>query len=258
MILDEIVATKKREVEMLTASADRLYRQVENAPPCRDFFAALRNPHHCLAVIAEVKKASPSKGLIRADFHPPTIARSYQEGGADAISVLTDKRYFQGSLQYMTDVKREVELPVLRKDFIIHPLQLYEARAAGADAVLLIARILSTEQLAELYRLASDLGMDVLMEVHDEKDLVKVLPLEPKIIGINNRDLRTFQTDLATTARLLPSIPTGTLVISESGISTPEHIRWLAKQGVHGVLIGEHFMRQPNVSVAVRELMEIP
>lgn len=257
MILDDIVATKRQEVDALTDVASQLRKQAEHAPPCRDFFAALHRPKHRLAVIAEVKKASPSKGVIRADFHPPAIARAYQEGGADAVSVLTDQRYFQGQLQDLSDVKNAVDIPVFRKDFIIDPLQVYEARAAGADALLLIARILSPGRLAELHRLACELGMETLIEVHDEEELANVLPLKPKIIGINNRDLRTFRTDLQTTVRLLPHIPAGTLVISESGISTPEDIRWLAERGVHGVLVGEHFMRQPNLAAAVRELMEV-
>jgi len=256
MILDDIVATKKREVAALAAVAPQLFRLAAEAPPCRDFFAALKQPKHRLAVIAEVKKASPSKGIIRENFHPPDIAQSYQEGGADAVSVLTDRRYFQGKLEDLSEVKRAVSLPVFRKDFIIDPLQVYEARAAGADALLLIARILSPERLAELHRLARGLGMETLIEVHDEEDLAKALPLSPNIIGVNNRDLQTFRTDLETTLRLLPHIPKGTVVISESGIAKPADIRRLAEHGVHGVLVGEHFMRQPDLAAAVRELME--
>lgn len=257
MILDDIVAAKRQEVAALAAVAPQIYREAEAAPPCRDFLAALRRPKRRLAVIAEVKKASPFKGIIREDFHPAAIARAYQEGGADAVSVLTDRRYFQGKLQDLTDVKGAVDLPVFRKDFIIDPLQVYEARAAGADALLLIARILPSGRLAELHRLARALGMETLIEVHDEDDLAKALPLEPDIIGINNRDLRTFHTDVQTTIRLRPHIPEGVLVISESGIAGPDNIRRLADHGVHGVLVGEHFMRQADLAAAVRGLMEI-
>ncbi|MFO7263485.1 MAG: indole-3-glycerol phosphate synthase [Bacillaceae bacterium G1] len=257
MILDDILVTKRQEVAALHEVASQLRKQAEQAPPCRDFLAALKQPKRRLAIMAEVKKASPSKGLIRADFHPPAIAKAYEAGGADAISVLTDQTYFQGRLQDLTDVKNAVDIPVFRKDFIIDPLQIFEARAAGADALLLIARILAPQELAQLYRLATELGMGVLIEVHDEEEVARVLPLEPAIIGINNRDLHTFRADIQTTARLLPHIPPGTLVISESGISKPEDIRWLAELGVHGVLVGEHLMRQSDVAAAVRELMDV-
>jgi indole-3-glycerol phosphate synthase len=255
MILDKIVETKKQELAALYAIEPEVRRQAEQASACLDFIAALRNPNHRMAVIAEVKKASPSKGVIRQEFDPVAVAQAYEKGGADAISVLTDQQFFQGDLQYLTAIKKQVSVPVFRKDFIIDKLQVYQARAAGADALLLIAAILSDEQLSELYQLAQDLGMQALIEVHSKEELERVLPLAPKIIGINNRDLRTFHTDLATTARLLPYIPDDILVVSESGISTPEHIRWLSELGVRAVLVGEHLMRQQDLAAAIRELM---
>ena len=258
MILDKIVATKKQEVAALYVRESELRQKAEQASACLDFFAALSQPNRFMAVIAEVKKASPSKGVIRPDFDPLAIACSYQEGGADAISVLTDQQYFQGDLHYLTAIKERVNIPVFRKDFIIDTLQVYEARAAGADALLLIAAILSDSQLAELYRKAHQLGMQVLIEVHSKEELERVLPLQPKMIGINNRDLRTFHTDLETTARLLPHIPEDILVISESGIATAEDIRWLSEQGVRGVLVGEHLMRQQDLATAIQELMGTP
>lgn len=255
MILDKIVETKKQELAALYSNEAEIRRKAGQAPACLDFFKALCQPNHRMAVIAEVKKASPSKGVIRQDFDPIAIAQAYEKGGADAISVLTDQQFFQGDLQYLTAIKEQVRIPVFRKDFIIDQLQVYQARAAGADALLLIAAILSDGQLAELYQLAHHLGMQVLVEVHSEEELERVLPLEPKIIGINNRDLRTFRTDLETTARLLPYIPDDILVISESGISTPEHIRWLAELGVRAVLVGEHLMRQQDLTAAIGELV---
>lgn len=208
-----------------------------------------------MGLIAEVKKASPSKGLIRADFHPVEIAQAYERAGADCISVLTDKPYFQGSDAYLRRVQESVSCPVLRKDFTIDALQIYEARVIGADAVLLIAAILNDDQLREFMQLARDLGMDALVEVHDRRELERALTAGADFIGINNRDLRTFETSLEVSAKLLADIPDSVTKVSESGISKKEEIDWLYEAGADAVLVGEHFMRQPDVGAAVEALM---
>lgn len=209
-----------------------------------------------MGLIAEVKKASPSKGLIREDFDPVELARTYEAAGADCLSVLTDVQYFQGANEYLTQIRQAVNLPLLRKDFIIDPLQIYEARLIGADAVLLIAAILSKQQLKDYLQLARDLGMDALIEVHDRSELETVLELQDaSLIGVNNRNLHTFEVDLEHTRQLIDLMPKDVTIVSESGISSPEDIKWLASIGAHAVLIGEHFMRQPDVGAAVHHLM---
>ena len=204
-------------------------------------------------MIAEVKKASPSKGLIRADFDPEAIARSYESAGASAISVLTDEKFFQGSLDYLKLVKRTVSLPVLRKDFIIDAYQVFEARTAGADAILLIVAALPHDSLTALMNCASELGMDQLVEVHDESELETALEVGAPLIGINNRNLRTFEVTLDTTARLLPMIPRAKTV-SESGIFTRRDMVSLGAMGVDAVLIGEALMRQDDIQAKLAEL----
>ncbi|RJE90050.1 indole-3-glycerol phosphate synthase TrpC [Paenibacillus sp. 1011MAR3C5] len=260
MFLDKIVATKQAEVEALSASFHLSEYEgiIDAMPACRGFESALLSNRRKrgMGLITEVKKASPSKGLIREDFEPAALARAYESAGADCISVLTDRDYFQGSNDYLKLVKQSVDIPLLRKDFIIDFRQIYEARIIGADAVLLIAAILTKGQLEEFHDLAKSLGMDVLVEVHDAAELETVLELDKAtLIGINNRDLRSFVTDLATTEKLIGMIPQNVTIISESGIASRRDMDYLQSVGAHGVLIGEHFMRQPDVSNAVRALM---
>jgi indole-3-glycerol phosphate synthase len=260
MYLERIVETKRREVARLKerTTAAALEREIAGLPACRGFARALADGRRrSIGLIAEVKKASPSKGLIRPDFDPVAIARAYAEAGADCLSVLTDKDYFQGDNAYLTAVREAVGLPVLRKDFIIDPIQMLEARCIGADAVLLIAAILTADELQAFHRLARDLGMDALIEVHDERELEAALSLEPvpALIGINNRNLHTFVTDLAVTERLIRLIPPGVTVVSESGIAGADDLAYLKRIGAHAVLIGEYFMRRDDVGRAVVELM---
>ena len=259
MFLDTIVATKRREVELLSSqfNLQEYERRIAELQPCRGFEKAVsERRQRPLGLIAEVKKASPSKGLIREDFDPVGLAKIYEAAGADCISVLTDVDYFQGSPAYLTAVSEAVKVPLLRKDFIIDYRQIYEARTMGADAVLLIAAILTAEQLSEYDTLARSLGMDVLVEVHDQQELTTVLEIgQATLIGVNNRDLRSFVTDLKTTERLIGMMPKHATVISESGIASPEDIAYLSGIGAHGVLIGESFMRQPDVRQAVDTIM---
>jgi indole-3-glycerol phosphate synthase len=257
MILDKIVATKKKEVEELRQgfSIKNMENIIAGLPPCRGFKQALVKSRRKMGLIAEVKKASPSKGLIRADFEPVELARSYESAGADCISVLTDKTYFQGSSAYLRRVRDHVTLPVLRKDFTIDEIQVYESRVIGADAVLLIVAILNDDELKHLLQLTRDLGMDALVEVHDCDELERALEVGADLIGINNRDLRTFETTLDTSAQLLQKIPDTVTKVSESGISERKQIEWLYDAGADAVLVGEHFMRQPDVALAVEQLM---
>ena len=215
----------------------------------------MKNEEGKISVIAEIKKASPSFGVIRKDFNPLEFALSFEQNGASAISVLTDEKYFQGTLDILKEVKQSVSIPVLRKDFIIDEYQIIEARAAAADAILLIAAILNTAELKKLYSLAQELKMDVLFELHNEEDILKALQVKPRIIGINNRNLKTFKTDLAHTKNLKSKIrfPHQCLV-SESGIKTKEDIEYLRSIGVNAVLVGEMLMRHSNPGEALKEL----
>ena len=208
-----------------------------------------------IQLIAEVKKASPSKGVIRQDFDPVAIAGTYERNGAGAISVLTDERFFQGSIEYLAAIKSCCQIPLLRKDFIFDPRQVVEARVYGADFILLIAAILSTDELRDLMRRANELFLGVLLEVHDEEDIKKALKVKPAMIGINNRDLKTFQVNIQTTLRLFPLVPDGTIVISESGINSRDDVLRLEDAGIDGLLIGEAFMREEDIGKKVRELM---
>jgi indole-3-glycerol phosphate synthase len=222
--------------------------------PARGFAHALKGDRR--RIIAEVKKASPSKGLIRADFDPVSIARGYAAGGASAISVLTEERFFQGSLTHMEAIHGAVEVPLLRKDFTLDPYQIVEAKSYGADAVLLIAAMLDTPRMRELRAQAGALGMDSIVEVHTETELAAAVEVGAEAIGINNRDLKTFAVDLSTTERLAPLVPSGIPVVCESGIDSPEQIRRIEKCGIHVFLIGESLMRAPEPGKKLRELLE--
>jgi indole-3-glycerol phosphate synthase len=252
MILDTIVARKKEEVAALKIRGIAV-PDLEIPSP-RGFIRALTD-FAGVAVIAEAKKASPSKGVIRADFDPVAIARSYQAGGAQVLSVLTDVDFFQGSLAYIPAVRAAVALPVLRKDFIIDPLQIREARAYGADAILLIAAILETSQIQEYQALACELGMDALVEVHDEAEVEKAVAAGSRLIGINNRDLRDFSMDLNTTFRLQKMIPAKIPLVSESGIRDHQDMQRLAEHGIRAALVGETLMRAADPAEALRALI---
>ena len=225
------------------------------APPARDFYAALQQAG--VSLIAECKKASPSKGLLMSKYNAALLASSYEKAGAAAISVLTDGRHFQGSLADLRDVRQQVKIPVLRKDFIFHPYQVYEARAAGADAILLIAAVLGDHDLNELQALAHQLGMGVLVEVHTEEELHRMLalPQRPRLIGINNRNLQTFEVDFENTARLRRLIPPEVLVVGESGLKTTADVQKMAEIGVDGILVGETFVKSKNAFQKAQEFV---
>ncbi|MFN0315609.1 MAG: indole-3-glycerol phosphate synthase TrpC [Burkholderiales bacterium] len=257
-ILDRILATKRAEVEAAQrstplAALELLARQV---PPPRDFLGAMQSKIAAgrAAVIAEIKKASPSKGLLRPDFRPAEIARSYETHGAACLSVLTDKDYFQGSLEYLQQARAACSLPVLRKDFMIDAYQVFEARAMGADCILLIVAALDLPHMLELERVAGSLGMAVLVEVHDATELEAGLQLRTPLLGINNRNLRTFETKLETTLDLLGRIPQGRLVVTESGIATPEDVQRIRRHGVNAFLVGESFMRAADPGAELQRL----
>ncbi len=254
-ILDEIVAAKLREVETSRRAVPEaeLERRAAAVPPARDFTAAVGRPG-TVNVIAEVKKASPSAGVIRPDFDPVAIATTYERHGAAAVSVLTDPGFFQGSLADLTAVRRAVGLPVLRKDFVLERYQLLEARAAGADAALLIAECLPGGRLGELQREAEALGLHTLVELHDAEELPRVLDCGARVIGVNNRDLRTFVTRLEHTLELLPRIPADRVVVSESGIRTNADLERLGAAGARAVLVGESLMRSADVGAALDAL----
>jgi indole-3-glycerol phosphate synthase len=254
-ILDKIVANKRREVE---AARERLpekelERRLPSAPPVRSFRRALEAPGE-IQIIAEVKKASPSAGVLRHDFDPVAIAQIYERHGAACISVLTDGPFFQGSLSDLASIRAAVACPLLRKDFILHPYQLLEARVAGTDAILLIAEILKNEELAELLGQAEDLGLEALVELYDAENLTRVLDSGARLIGINNRDLRTFVTRLDHTLELASQVPPDCCLVSESGIRNRQDILRLAAVGVKAVLIGETLMRAGDIGAELDEL----
>jgi indole-3-glycerol phosphate synthase len=258
MILDQIVADNKLELEIRKGSfpLEELRRIALEQPPPLDFASALRGER--VQLIAEVKKASPSRGVIRSDFNPVEIAQTYASNGASAISVLTEARYFQGSLNHLRDIREALgskRLPLLRKDFIHDPYQIYESRAYGADSLLLIVAILNPEKLEELFWLSHELGMSCLVEVHNEAELEIALRRQARIIGINNRDLRTFTVDLATTKQLRPFIPPGRIVVSESGIKNRDDMEKLRKWHVDAVLIGESLLSAPDITAKMKELL---
>jgi indole-3-glycerol phosphate synthase len=257
-ILDRILATKAEEVA--AAKRSRPYVEVEAAARAalrpRDFEGALRAQIASgrSAVIAEIKKASPSRGVLRAHFDPPAIARSYEAAGAACLSVLTDRQYFQGAPEFLTAARGACSLPVLRKDFIVDEYQIAEARALGADAILLIVAALDDPRLAALEACARDFGMAVLVEVHDGAELQRALRLETPLIGVNNRNLRTFDVSLATTLDLLAQVPGDRLVITESGIRSPADVATMRAHGVHAFLVGEAFMRADDPGAALAAL----
>lgn len=260
MILDQIMAHKREEVALrkTLVSQSLLAERAKLQPPALNLVEVLRQPG--VGLIAEVKRASPSKGILRLDIDPAALALSYAQNGAVAISVLTDERFFQGGLSDLVAVKNALareghSLPALRKDFILDQYQVYEARACGADVVLLIAAALEPEVLADLLALTHELGMEALVEVHDGKELDQVLPLHPRVVGINNRDLRTFRVDLNTTLELRPRIPREMLVVSESGVRGPDDVRRLAEAGVNAMLVGERLVTAKDVGSVVQKLV---
>lgn len=256
-ILEQIVATKQVEVAALRVRARELEVRAVAAPAARAFEMALR-AGPSVAVIAEFKRRSPSAGVLRDGVGSADIAHSYARAGASALSVLTDTEYFGGTLADLTSARAAVSIPVLRKDFIVDPLQVLEARAAGADAVLLIVRILSVMQLAALHAFVLSLGMAAVVEVHDSQELDRALRAEARIIGVNNRDLATFKTDLNVVVRLARQLPADRLLVAESGIRTAEDVDRLAQSGVQAVLVGEAFMRAPDVEAAASALVGRP
>ncbi len=255
-ILEQIVADKLCEIAAAKSRVpvEQLREALAPAPPPRDFFAAL-DGQGTIRLIAEVKKASPSKGVIREDFHPVDIAKTYQAHGAACISVLTDGPHFQGSLDYLRQIRAAVDLPVLRKDFIIDSYQVIEARAAGADAVLLIAECLDDRQLRTLHDEIVALGMTPLVELYEPANLPRVLAIGARLVGINNRDLRTFEVDLEHTIRMRREIPPDRRVVGESGIRTRAAVELLQNAGVDAMLVGETLMARPDIGAAVDELL---
>jgi indole-3-glycerol phosphate synthase len=262
MILDEILRHKRQELARARAlpggSDAELARRAEAAPLRPRGFAERLRAAPEPRIIAELKRRSPSRGEIRPDFDPLACARAYADGGAAALSVLTDERFFGGHLSYLEKLRTAVPLPLLRKDFVLEARQLDEARLAGADAVLLIAAALDRERLAALSARAAELGLDALVEVHDEAELDVALGAGARLLGINNRNLKTFETDLAVTERLAPRVPAGVLLVAESGIFAFQDLARLARAGAHAFLVGESLMRQPDLADALRALRRGP
>ena len=256
-ILGRIVEVKRGEVRQTLPRAPEIEARAKDAPPPRGFAAALRHPRE-VRLLAEVKRRSPSAGDIRPGADPVEVARAYQQGGAAALSVLTDRQFFGGDLDALSRVHQGVELPALRKDFLIDPVQVWEARAAGADAVLLIVRILSDEELRGLQALARSLGMDVLVEVHTEDEMERALAADCTLIGVNNRDLSTFVTDLGLSLRLARGVPSSVTLVAESGIRTADDVDRLGEAGFDAILVGESLMRQPDLAAAARALTGRP
>lgn len=257
-ILKKIIQRKQEEIEtrQQQKSLDQIITEASSASPVRGFVDSIRQQlrEDKPAVIAEIKKASPSKGIIREDFKPAEIAKSYADAGACCLSVLTDVDFFQGSDDYLQEARNACDLPVIRKDFMIHPYQVYESRALGADCILLIVAVLNNHQLEQLYALARELNMDVLIEVHNEEELQRALPLGSDLIGINNRNLRTFETTLNTTLGLLSLIPDDRVVVTESGIHSSHDVDLMREHNVDAFLVGEAFMRAENPGAELRHL----
>jgi len=258
-ILDKILNTKVLEVNQAKSvkSIDKIKDEITQAPKTRDFIGAIKNKHqnNLPAVIAEIKKASPSKGVIRPNFNPDSIAKSYELGGAACISVLTDREYFQGDPSFIEIVKDNCLLPILRKDFIIDSYQVYESRALGADCILLIASALNLEQLKDFESIANDLGMAVLVEAHNEEELEKAILLDTPLVGINNRNLKTFEVSLKTSIDLVTKIPKSRIPITESGIFSYADIKLMNDHNIFTFLVGEVFMRDENPGQSLKELI---
>lgn len=258
MILDKIIKKTKEDliIRQQETPLDVLGRSLAYNPfaprPVKPFLA--RTEDNPLRIIAEVKKASPSKGIIREDFEPVSLAQAYEKGGASALSVLTEPHFFQGNLEYLSLIRRHVSLPLLRKDFIIDKYQIIEALVYGADFILLIAKALSTKALKELLDYTRYVGLDALVEIHDKEDLTKAIMAGADIIGINHRNLETFEMDMELTFKLMPLIPNGKIIVAESGLETHEQLMELSRAGVDAFLIGESFMRQNDVSIAVKTI----
>ena len=256
-ILDRIVRSKKMEVRALAVREAEFLGRLQEAPPSRGLEKALRRGSE-VALMAEVKRRSPGAGPIRPDLVPSELAAAYQGAGAAAISVLTDRDYFGGSMEDLAEVRASVGIPVFRKDFIIHPVQLLEARVGGADGILLIARILAEDELRDLHSRALELGMDPLVEIHGREELEKALAAGARLIGVNNRNLQTFTATLEVTLDLLPGIPQHVAVVSESGIRTPREVETLGRAGVDGVLVGETLLRASDPGAAAAKLAGLP
>ena len=255
--LHEILEVKRTEVERLRPHAELLRKKALERNDIRGFRQALDRGEGNLALIAEIKKASPSAGVIAEDFDPIDIARTYQAAGAHALSVLTDKQFFQGDIGYLMEVRAQVDIPLLRKDFIIDPLQVYEAAIAGADAILLIVAALTDDRLRELLGLAEECQLDALVEVHTLAELDRALDTDAAIIGINNRDLTTFSVSLETTEQLSEHVPDDLILVSESGIRDKSDTSRLLRWGVDAILVGETLMRAPDVPAKTRELLDV-
>jgi indole-3-glycerol phosphate synthase len=256
MFLSEILAHKEFEVELAIRrrSLKSILSEIECAPKVRPFDEALRNPHRQIGLIAEVKKASPSAGIIRQDFNHLQIARDYASAGADCLSILTDENYFQGSLNYLLEIKQTVAVPLLRKDFIINPYQIYESRAAGADAILLIVAALDRVSLADFYQLGCDLGMNVLIETHSREEMQIAAELPATLVGINSRNLKTFVTDLAIFEQVAPLAPKEALLVAESAIKSADDVQRAVIAGASAILVGETLMRTSNIAKTVETL----
>ena len=258
-ILQEIVKYKKVEIEesKKLISKESLEKEIKSAPHSKSFLGELvkKNEEGKAGIIAEVKKASPSKGVIRENFNHLQIARDYEKGGAACLSILTDNPSFQGSSQYLKDIRGITNLPILRKDFMIDVYQVYESRSWGADCILMIMKILDNKDLSKLVSVSKDLGMDILFEINSQEELERLLPLNPKMIGINNRNLENFETDIKNSIKIKKNIPDDILVISESGINNTEDIIHLGDHNINNFLIGESLMRSDNISVELNKLV---
>ncbi len=256
MILDQIIAAKQQQLqlEMETTPQADLMTQLDEIEYCPTSFRHALLGQEKLAIIAEVKKASPSKGVIKVDFNPVAIAQEYAQNQVAAISVLTESQFFLGSNAYLREIRSSVRLPLLRKDFIIHPYQVYQSRLLGADCILLIVAVLQKQRLQELLQLAKSIALQCLVEVHNHRELMVALECQAEMIGINNRNLQTFVTELQTTEQLMQEMPKNQVVVSESGIHTLKDLMYLQSIGVHGVLIGESLMRSPSITHKLMEL----